>query len=311
MTYPQHYGPYGAQAPAPRNGMGLAGLIVGLAGALLGLVPLTGWLAVICALVALPLALVGLSRTRRGEANNQKTAISGVIAGVLALALGIWGMTIFFTTLNKLSSDLEDLGGSNVTIPQSTPSAQVVPYTYSAPQTATPPAQPQNFEGTGDDVLTVDVSELAVLTFECPKCSGNTVVKTNANLLVNTIGSYPKGKHLLNGRSWDETTKQIQVNARGAWKLSITEGLSDATVVTNGEPVSGKGDAVVVLKAATSAATVSYKGEGNFAVWTFPATGSPDLAVNEIGSYNGKVIMNGPAVVALECDGGDWTLAPA
>ena len=93
-------------APAARNGLGLAAAIVAPIGILFGLVPLTGFIAVICALVAIPLALVGRSRVCRGRATNGKTAMTGLVLGAGALALGVWGITIVFGAVDQLAEDL-------------------------------------------------------------------------------------------------------------------------------------------------------------------------------------------------------------
>jgi hypothetical protein len=93
-------------APAARNGLGLAAAIVAPIGILFGLVPLTGFIAVICALVAIPLALVARSRVRRGRATNGKTAMTGLLLGAGALALGVWGITIVFGAVDQLAEDL-------------------------------------------------------------------------------------------------------------------------------------------------------------------------------------------------------------
>jgi hypothetical protein len=90
-----------------RNGPGLAAAIVGPIGILFGLVPLTGFVAVICGLVAVPLALVGRSRFKKRLATNGRTAAAGLVAGVVALALGVWGIVIVFQATNALVSTLE------------------------------------------------------------------------------------------------------------------------------------------------------------------------------------------------------------
>jgi hypothetical protein len=91
----------------PRNGLALAAAVVGPIGILFGLVPLTGFVAVICGLVAVPLALAGRSRYKRGLATNGRTAVAGLVSGVLALALGVWGITIVFQAANELVATLE------------------------------------------------------------------------------------------------------------------------------------------------------------------------------------------------------------
>jgi hypothetical protein len=108
---PQQRFPYvppqrGTVAPppaAPRNGLGLAAVIIAPVGVLFGLVPLTGFVAVICALVTIPLAAVGWARYRKGQATNGRTAVTGLVIGVIALILGVWGITIVANALDELA----------------------------------------------------------------------------------------------------------------------------------------------------------------------------------------------------------------
>ncbi|MEJ3658279.1 hypothetical protein WEH80_35485 [Actinomycetes bacterium KLBMP 9759] len=92
--------------PTTRNGLGLAAVVVAPIGILFGLVPLTGFIAVVCALIAIPLALAGWSRVRKGQATNGTTTITGLVLAVAALALGIWGITIVFAAVDELANDL-------------------------------------------------------------------------------------------------------------------------------------------------------------------------------------------------------------
>jgi hypothetical protein len=108
-----HYQPYGHghqqpmyAPPPPRNGLGLAAAIIAPIGILFGIIPLTGFIAVICGLVALGLGAQGYSRYRKHLATNGKTAGFALIAAVLALALGIWGITIVFGATNDLVKTL-------------------------------------------------------------------------------------------------------------------------------------------------------------------------------------------------------------
>ena len=52
----------------------------------------------------------------------------------------------------------------------------------------------QTFTGSGDFVQPVNVDTLAYVTFACPDCSSNTVLKSNGaeTLMVNTIGAYSR-----------------------------------------------------------------------------------------------------------------------
>jgi len=118
---PQPYPPYAAPPPGypvqpgqqfvyvsePRNGLGLASIILGILGLLFGLVPLTGFIAFGLGAVAVILALANRGRLKRGRATNRKTTWAGLITGFLAIALGIVGMVIFFDAVSDLGEDLD------------------------------------------------------------------------------------------------------------------------------------------------------------------------------------------------------------
>ncbi|WP_214368210.1 hypothetical protein [Pseudonocardia sp. H11422] len=180
--------------------------------------------------------------------------------------------------------------------------------TTTAPKPTSPPTV---YEGRGDDVVTITKDPgVAVLQFECPKCSSNTVLKTDGaeNLLVNEIGAY-KGKHLID-ISDTSITSTLTINASGAWKVTVASGLGMATTATGNNPVSGTGDDVVLMLGTATKARITNKGESNFVVKVYPASGYPDLAVNEIGSYQGTVPLDAPAVVQVTSSG-KWTIAPS
>ncbi|WP_130291581.1 DUF4190 domain-containing protein [Pseudonocardia sediminis] len=108
---PQQWGPppnyqQPHYAPAPRNGLGIAALVLGICGFLSGLIPFFFWFALIAGVIGLILGLVGFSRTRKGVATNKKTSIAGVVLSVLSVAMGIWGAVILFQGLNQLATDL-------------------------------------------------------------------------------------------------------------------------------------------------------------------------------------------------------------
>ena len=71
-------------APPPRNGMGQAGLIVSACGILLFWVPMVYPSAT---LVGIALSAIGLARARAGAATNGRTAMAGLIIGVLSLVV--------------------------------------------------------------------------------------------------------------------------------------------------------------------------------------------------------------------------------
>ncbi|MFC5996973.1 hypothetical protein ACFQE5_22435 [Pseudonocardia hispaniensis] len=204
----------------------------------------------------------------------------------------------------------------------STPASSVVSPTFPPPWTpataaapATPPPAPmQTFTGTGPDV--VDLQQpvgFGIIVFSCPKCTGNTIVKTDAridNLIVNRIGPYG-GQHWIGARG-DETSR-VQVTAKGDWKLIVGD-LSLARRAAPGQAVSGTGDEVVLYSTGPDTVHLTHNGTSNFAVWVMTdSLVAPDLPVNEIGRFDGTVMFpvrgSEAALVQITADGG-WTMTP-
>ncbi|MEV7426309.1 MULTISPECIES: DUF4190 domain-containing protein [unclassified Streptomyces] len=81
----QNYGypgadPYGG--PAPRNGLGIAALVVGLIGLVFFWTVVGG---IVLGLLAIVFGIIGFLRGRRGEATNGTMSLIGAIIGALAL----------------------------------------------------------------------------------------------------------------------------------------------------------------------------------------------------------------------------------
>lgn len=106
----QFPGPY---TPEPKNGMGIAALILGLVGLLFCLIPFTGFIGVICGFVGIVLGFVGWGRVRRHRATNKVTTLIGIVLSALAIAGGIWGIVIVFNATDDLVTDLEDIGNNS------------------------------------------------------------------------------------------------------------------------------------------------------------------------------------------------------
>jgi hypothetical protein len=94
----------------PRNGLGIASLALALCALVPALVPLTGWLAVILGFLAVLFGGCGLGRVRAGRATNRAMCWFGLVIGIAATLLGILGMVMFFQAMDKLSTDLEQIG---------------------------------------------------------------------------------------------------------------------------------------------------------------------------------------------------------
>ena len=94
----------------PRNGLGIAAIILGLVGILFGLVPLTGFIAVALGITGLCLGFAGRGRIKRFRANNRWTTRSGIAASLVALVLGVWGITIVFDAVDQFDQDIQEIG---------------------------------------------------------------------------------------------------------------------------------------------------------------------------------------------------------
>lgn len=116
-THNPHYAP-----PAPRNGLGLAALILGIVALPLCLTGLTAWLAIILGIIAVPLAIAGLARVRRGTATNRAVTIAGLVLGVVGIAGGIASTVVTIQAVD------DALSGPTATVvqPDADPAADAV-----------------------------------------------------------------------------------------------------------------------------------------------------------------------------------------
>ncbi|PBC75628.1 hypothetical protein BX265_0298 [Streptomyces sp. TLI_235] len=80
-----YWPPYGMPAPQPRNGLGVAAMVLGIVGAVLSLVIVLFWLSWLPALLAVIFGAIGLGHARKGLATNRAMALAGVILGVAGL----------------------------------------------------------------------------------------------------------------------------------------------------------------------------------------------------------------------------------
>ncbi|WP_181791649.1 DUF4190 domain-containing protein, partial [Streptomyces phytophilus] len=91
--------PYAWVPPTgPRNGSGVAAMILGVIGAVLAFTLLLSPLAVILGGLAIGFGIVTLRRVRRGEAGNRRSGLSGIWLGGVAAVVGI-GMSILLVVL--------------------------------------------------------------------------------------------------------------------------------------------------------------------------------------------------------------------
>ena len=124
--YPQQSLPYGdyqytgALAPAPRNGLGTAALVLAIVG-LVGSCSVVGGL--VLGVSAIILGIMGRGRVQRGEATNGGVATTGIILGTVAVlisvALLMFGVRIFNQYGGReMLSCIQDAGDDNDLVQQ-------------------------------------------------------------------------------------------------------------------------------------------------------------------------------------------------
>jgi len=96
---------YGEPAAAPRNGLGLAALIVGILAIIFAFLFFP--LGLILALVAIGLGIAGRRRAKAGQATNGGMATGGLVLGVVSLLIAI-GLAVFVGSLFNKVKDCAD-----------------------------------------------------------------------------------------------------------------------------------------------------------------------------------------------------------
>lgn len=128
---------------------------------------------------------------------------------------------------------------------------------------------------------------------------------SETSLLVNTIGKY-KGTVLFDFDG--EHAVAFKIEASGSWTIAIKP-VSSAPIWDPSVALKGTGDAVLLLRPAPSGLTTidfAYKGDSNFAVWSYSPSGV-DLLANEIGPWSGQSLLpDGTVLLAVTAEG-SWT----
>ncbi|GLZ80280.1 hypothetical protein Afil01_50870 [Actinorhabdospora filicis] len=164
-------------------------------------------------------------------------------------------------------------------------------------------------KGRGDSVLTLP-GKAAVVT-ATHKGSANFSLSVldaenepTGDLLANTIGGYT-GVTAYGLRGLGNEPKFLEIKADGAWTVKIAP-IGSAPKLDGS--TGGDSDAVYLYEGGATTWKATYSGAGNFTVVQYPESGFPNLAVNEIGKYEGTVVVkSGPSVVTVNADG-KWRL---
>lgn len=174
-------------------------------------------------------------------------------------------------------------------------------------------AATQSFSGSGADVVTfTDFGQSGVIATISHEGSRNFAVWSvdsqgeNLDLLVNVIGAY-SGVVPLN---FSDDPAALKIEADGAWTVA-TAPLTSAPRWDGTAPYTGQGDSVVVVADAAEGltpVTITNAGDSNFSVWAWGDKGR-DLLVNEIGNYDGRMLVPSGTLVLVVGSDGQWSIA--
>lgn len=89
---------YGAPLSRPRNGLGIAALVLGLLALVLSWTIIGG---IVLGLLALILGLLGRARAKRGEATNGGLSLAGIVLGVIGLLIAIGILALGVSLFNS------------------------------------------------------------------------------------------------------------------------------------------------------------------------------------------------------------------
>lgn len=96
-------------APQPKNGLGIAALILGIAGIVLGFIPFVGFgLAALLGVIGLVLGIFGILRVKKNVANNKVLSIIGTILSAIAIIVSIIGLITLIAFLGSVNQAIQD-----------------------------------------------------------------------------------------------------------------------------------------------------------------------------------------------------------
>lgn len=229
-------------------------------------------------------------------------------------------------TLTQAASD-EPSPSAEPTRESSSPTADVPETTESAPppspspepapESAGPAFATISLAGSGDDVVNVPglpAGALAVATFThqgganfSVQAFGPDTEDDFGELLVNEIGSYTGTVPINFPAQLTTQVTDFDITADGAWTIDIRP-LSQARSLSL--PMdSGTGDEVLIATEGISGPFgFTHAGTANFVVQGYGDNDFPDLLINEIGSYEGRVRVAGGTLVLTITADGEWTI---
>ncbi|GII64706.1 hypothetical protein Skr01_47910 [Sphaerisporangium krabiense] len=176
-----------------------------------------------------------------------------------------------------------------------------------------PVAKPRTYRGVGTRVLKIKPTEEPGLATINHRGGSNFVVHTvtqegeEQDLLVNTIGDY-RGTVVYNIDAGTQTSA-FKITADGAWTIVLSPLALART--SAGDRLKGAGDDAVHIDPAYKglvSVRVRHTGTSNFVVYAFHGDGEEELLINEIGRYDGEVLMpDGTFLLVIKAEGA-WSM---
>ncbi|OPG10558.1 hypothetical protein [Microbispora sp. GKU 823] len=100
-------------APEPRNGLGLAALICALLALPCALIPILFLVGGPLSIVALCLGIAGQARVSKGRATNRGACAAAILLGALALLGAINGARVTFTAVDNFNTTVQQINNDN------------------------------------------------------------------------------------------------------------------------------------------------------------------------------------------------------
>ena len=261
-------------------------------------------------LIVLGVVVVIAAFLPEGEGAGETTTTA--VAGETTTTSAVETTTTAAETTTTSAETTSTAAETTSTAAETTTTEATTTTTTEAPTTTStlPPVLAKG-DGTGDDVVEIDIPDAPSIVSWTHSGRGNFAIWSldssfeTVDLLVNTIGDYEGTRPIQFevGRS----VAGFEITADGNWSYVVAP-LTEAETVAC--PASGRGDNVILVEAFMSSggrANLTYNGSDNFAIWAWGD--SADLIVNEVGPYEGTVrVPSGSFVWDITGTEGQWTI---
>jgi hypothetical protein len=84
-------------AATPGNGVGVASGVLGIVGLVLSFIPVLDFIGVVLAILAVILGAVGIQRANAADGAGKGMAVTGLVCGLVALAIGLLFIAVVFS----------------------------------------------------------------------------------------------------------------------------------------------------------------------------------------------------------------------